>query len=101
MLGDERLVYVTQVTLHGAMPAAARAATSHPAPAVVVTPDAKEALRTALHMRRIELELSIDELAQMTCIDAARLVAYERGTRLPKASEITVLQVHLQTQLGP
>ena len=63
--------------------------------------DMKLAVRLALETARIDKELTVSELAEITGIRASALRDYETGRAFPRAEDISTLETHLETTIVP
>lgn len=99
------MLYITQdathVTQRTPRPSQAPSTVARPVALPSTRQDMRPTVRVALETARLEKELTIDELAEVTGIDAETLRRYESGRDFPKAADIATLQVHLETKIAP
>ena len=97
------MLYITQDATHVTQrtPRPSKTPSARPVALPSTRQDMRPAVRVALESARLEKELTIDELAEVTGIDAETLRRYESGRDFPRAADISTLQVHLETTIAP
>lgn len=58
-------------------------------------------MRVALETARIDRELTLKELSDLTGIPTSALHSYESGSSFPRASDISTLEEHLEVKIAP
>lgn len=97
------MLYITQDSMHVTQrpTRSERTPKAWPAALPSTRQDMRPVVRVALETARLEKELTIDELSDVTGIDAETLRRYESGQSFPKADDISTLEVHLETPIVP
>ena len=58
-------------------------------------------VRVALETARIDRELTLKELSDLTGIPTSALHSYESGSSFPRAGDIATLEEHLEVKIAP